>query len=90
MNRMCLSPHTRHRTVNMQQGSPSSLMALVMLSCDFISPIHSTNIHPVHMSLSNRFGTNLVWPPCERKQKVSNQFQTDFAQTYLRVGLESV
>ena len=37
---------------------------------------------------SNR--SQLILQSCEHKQKVSNWFQTDLVQTYLRVGLKSV
>ena len=44
--------------------------------------------HETFKLIWNRFQS--VWPSCERKQKVSNLFQTDLAQTYLRVGLKLV
>ena len=46
----------------------------------------SSHIHPVHMTFKSIWNQcQSVWPSCERKQKVSNRFQT-----YLRVGLKSV
>ena len=44
--------------------------------------------HETFKSIWNRFQSD--WLSCERKQKASNRFQTDLAQTYLRVGLKSV
>ena len=48
----------------------------------------SLGSHETFKSIWNRFKS--IWPSCESKEKVSNQFQTDLAQTYLRVGLKSV
>ena len=49
---------------------------------------HSPCSHETFKMVWKRFQS--IWSPCEHKQKVSNRFKTNLAQTYLRVGLKSV